>query len=109
MATSPANVFAMKIRAVGRDIDDFRLLAEIIGLKFSRGSFAYMRGVHLGESVSARSTASAPAYSRRAILRAHILRRAGEPAVEFTWRVMRRAVRLLEWGLSEGSARRQSA
>ena len=48
MATSPANVFAMMIRAVGRDIDDFSLLAEIIGLKFSRGSLAYMRGVPPG-------------------------------------------------------------
>jgi hypothetical protein len=48
MATSPANAFAVMIRGVGRDVDDFSLLAEIIGLKFGRGSFAYMRGVPPG-------------------------------------------------------------
>ena len=106
MATSPANVFAMKIRAVGRDIDDFRLLAEIIGLNSAE------EALH----ICAEFTWANPYQPDRLL----VLRRI--PGVQFCgrtycgaqasplWsshgRVMRRAVRLLEWGLSEGSARR---
>jgi len=51
MAASPAHVFAMKARAARtRDIDDLRLLADIIGLKFSRGSFADMHGILPGRT-----------------------------------------------------------
>jgi hypothetical protein len=51
MAASPAHIFAMKARAARtRDIDDLRLLADIIGLSSAEEAFADMYGVLPGRT-----------------------------------------------------------
>jgi predicted nucleotidyltransferase len=58
MAASPAHVFAMKARAARtRDIDDLRLLADIIGLNSAEEALRICAEFYPDESVSPRSTA----------------------------------------------------
>jgi hypothetical protein len=58
MAASPAHVFAMKARAARtRDIDDLRLLADIIGLNSAEEALRICAEFYPDEPVSPRSTA----------------------------------------------------
>ena len=58
MAASPAHVFAMKARvARTRDIDDLRLLADIIGLNSAEEALQICREFCPDEPVSPRSAA----------------------------------------------------
>jgi len=58
MAASPAHVFAMKARAARtRDIDDLRLLADIIGLNSAEEALQICAEFFPDEPVSARSAA----------------------------------------------------
>lgn len=58
MAASPAHVFAMKARAVRtRDIDDLRLLADIIGVNSADAALRITADFYPDEPVSARSAA----------------------------------------------------
>jgi len=57
MAASPAHVFAMKARAARtRDIDDLRLLADIIGLNSAEEALRIRAEFYPDEPVSPRST-----------------------------------------------------
>ena len=58
MAASPAHVFAMKARAARtRDIDDLRLLADIIGVKSAEAALQITVDFYPDEPVSPRSAA----------------------------------------------------
>jgi len=58
MAASPAHVFAMKARAARtRDIDDLRLLADIIGMDSSDTALQICAEFFPGEDVPPRSIA----------------------------------------------------
>jgi hypothetical protein len=58
MAASPAHVFAMKARAARtRDIDDLRLLADIIGLNSAEEALQICAAFYSDEPVSPRATA----------------------------------------------------
>jgi hypothetical protein len=58
MAASPAHVFAMKARAARtRDIDDLRLLADIIGVNSADAALQITVDFYPDEPVSARSAA----------------------------------------------------
>jgi hypothetical protein len=58
MAASPAHVFAMKARAARtRDIDDLRLLADIIGVDSADVALRICVEFYPDEPVSPRSTA----------------------------------------------------
>jgi len=58
MAASPAHVFAMKARgARTRDIDDLRLLADIIGVNSAHAALRICADFYPDEPVSARSAA----------------------------------------------------
>jgi len=58
MAASPANVFAMKARAARtRDVDDLRLLADIIGVNSADIALRICADFYPDEPVSPRSAA----------------------------------------------------
>ena len=58
MAASPAQVFAMKARAARtRDIDDLRLLADIIGVNSADAALRICADFYPDEPISARSAA----------------------------------------------------
>ena len=58
MAASPAHVFAMKARAARtRDIDDLRLLADIIGVNSADTALRICADFYPDEPVSPRSAA----------------------------------------------------
>ena len=58
MAASPHHIFAMKaLAARTRDIDDLRLLADIIGVESSDAALRICTEFYPDEPVSARSTA----------------------------------------------------
>jgi hypothetical protein len=58
MAASPAHVFAMKARAARtRDIDDLRLLADIIGLNSAEEALRICTEFYPDDPLSPRSTA----------------------------------------------------